>query len=132
MIEVEADLGLVQEHADEPFVLRQVRKNALDRDELLEALNAGGVGLEDLGHPARADAFDDLVFLLGHKSDGRHAPKTVGHDSTVSLPPRRSGSVPARAWRWLRQNLFSTPLNSALTLLILYGGFVGWIFAGPA
>ena len=45
----------------------------------------------------------------------------AGTGAAASRPPRRSGSVPLRAWRWLRQNLFSTPLNSALTLLILYG-----------
>ena len=38
------------------------RQDPLDRDDLLEALDAEGLGLEDLGHAADADAIEQEVF----------------------------------------------------------------------
>ncbi len=59
--------GLVQEHRDEVLVLGEVRQDALDRDLLLEALNAEGLTSEDLGHTASFEAVDDAVSLVGHR-----------------------------------------------------------------
>ena len=63
--EVRADARLVQEHADELLLLREMREHALDRDELLEALESGALRAEDLGHTARGDPLEDLVALGG-------------------------------------------------------------------
>ncbi len=88
VVEVEADLGLVQEHAHEALVLGEVGQDALDRDELLEALQATGVGLEDLGHASRVDAFKDVVALLGHGTPDPDA-------SMAAKNWRRSGGASA-------------------------------------
>ena len=40
VVQLDGELRLVDEHADELFVLRDVRQDALDRDEPLEALDA--------------------------------------------------------------------------------------------
>jgi hypothetical protein len=55
---------LVQEHLDEALLLGEVRQDALDGDALLEALDAGALGDEDLGHAARGEAFEHAVPLL--------------------------------------------------------------------
>ncbi len=56
--ELPGDLRLIDEHLDEVAVLAHRRENSLDRDDLLEALHAVGLGLEDLGHTADADAIE--------------------------------------------------------------------------
>src|SRR5690606_24340095 len=53
---------LVDEHRDELFVLGDVRQDALDREQPLEALDAIGLRLEDLGHAADVDAVEQPVF----------------------------------------------------------------------
>ena len=61
---VRREARLVEEHRDEPLLLAEVRQDALDRDLLLEALDPGALGEEDLGHAARGEALDDAVSLL--------------------------------------------------------------------
>ena len=63
--EVSADARLVQEHADELLLLGQVGKNALDGDDLLEALEAGALGAVDLRHSTSSDLLENFVALLG-------------------------------------------------------------------
>ena len=43
------------------FFSDEVRQDALDGDDLLEALEAGALGAEHLGHAAGGDALDDAV-----------------------------------------------------------------------
>ncbi len=68
VVEAGAEAGLVEEHRDEVRVLREVRQDALDRDLLLEALDALGFALEHLRHAAGLEAVHDAVSLLGHGS----------------------------------------------------------------
>ena len=46
------------------FFSDEVRQDALDRDLLLEALEARALGAEHLGHAARRELLDDAVALL--------------------------------------------------------------------
>ena len=62
VVQLAADLGLIDEHLDEVGVLRHRRQDALDGEDLLEALDAEGLGLEDLGHAANADALEQDVL----------------------------------------------------------------------
>ena len=64
---------LVEEHRDELLLLGEVRQDALDRDLLLEALEARALGAEHLGHAARRELLDDAValLLLSHAGSGR-------------------------------------------------------------
>ena len=61
---VNARLG--QQHLDEAFVLREVGKDALDRDELLEALGRDDTAFENLGHTAHGDQLEELVLAELH------------------------------------------------------------------
>ena len=54
---------LVEEHADELLVLRQVRQDAFDRNRLLEALHRLGDAAEDLRHAAVIEAFRDRISV---------------------------------------------------------------------
>ena len=56
--ELHRDLRLVDEHRDELFVLGEMREDALDGEDALEAVLAGATRLVDLGHTARADALE--------------------------------------------------------------------------
>src|SRR5690606_30130623 len=62
VFELDRDLRLVDEHADELLVRRNVGKNALDRDQPLEALDAVGLGAEHLGHAADVDPLEEIVL----------------------------------------------------------------------
>ncbi len=62
MIELSGDLRLGQKHFDEVLILRQVGKNSLQDQGLLEALGSGGLGQEHLGHPADGEPANQLVF----------------------------------------------------------------------
>ncbi len=70
--EVRAGARLVQEHPDELLLLGKVREHALDRDDLLEPLEARALGSIHLGHAARGDALDDAItlLLLCHRVEG--------------------------------------------------------------
>ena len=62
VVQLRRELGLVDEHRDELFVVGQVRQDLLDRDDLLEALDARALGLVELGHAAGGDPLEDLVL----------------------------------------------------------------------
>ena len=70
--QLRGELGLVDEHRDELFVVGQVRQDPLDRDDLLEALLAAHAGLVDLGHAAGGDLLEELV--LAEAARARAAP----------------------------------------------------------
>ena len=55
------ELGLVDEHVHEVLAERELRQDALDDEDLLEALDAVALGLEDLRHPALPEAFEQAV-----------------------------------------------------------------------
>ena len=82
-------LGLVDEHVEELLVVGEVGQDALQRHDLLEALDARPLRLEDLGHAADRHAVEELV-----------GPEAV-------VPPRRlargaaprAGAAPPRARR---------------------------------
>ena len=60
------------------LLLGEVRQHALDRDDLLEALESGALGAEHLRHAARSDPLEDLVALGG-----------LGHRKTLGAPEGR-------------------------------------------
>ena len=62
MIQLRGELRLVGEHRHELVVVGEMREDLLDRDDLLEALDAGEPRLRELGHSARRDALQDLVL----------------------------------------------------------------------
>ena len=55
------ELRLVDEHVDELRVRGQLRQNALDDEDFFEALDAEALRLEDLGHPALAEALQEPI-----------------------------------------------------------------------
>jgi hypothetical protein len=60
--ELAGDLGFIDEHLDEVLVLPHRGEDPLDGDDLLEALDAVALGLEDLGHATDADAIEEQVL----------------------------------------------------------------------
>jgi len=54
-------LGLVHEHVEELLVVREVGQDAFERHDLLEALDARPLRLEDLGHAADRHPVEELV-----------------------------------------------------------------------
>ena len=62
VLQLHGDLRLVDEHRDELVVLGDVRQDALDGDQALEALDAEGLRLEDLGHPPDVDPLEEVVL----------------------------------------------------------------------
>ena len=56
--EAGADARLVDEHRDEVRVAGELRQDALDRDDLLEAVRPGAPRQVDLRHPARRDPLE--------------------------------------------------------------------------
>ncbi len=61
------DPRFIDEHLDERSIVREVRQDLLDRDQLFEAEVALELGLEQLGHAADRQSIEDLVLpdLLG-------------------------------------------------------------------
>ncbi len=62
VLQLHGDLRLVDEHRDELFVLSDVREDAFDRQEALEALHAKRLGLEDFGHTSDVDPLEEVVL----------------------------------------------------------------------
>ena len=62
MGEARRELRLLDEHLDEGRVLRQVRQDALDDEDPLEARGPLDAPLVDLGHPPTADALEERVL----------------------------------------------------------------------
>src|SRR5262249_22593142 len=74
VLQMQREPRLIQEHADELFVLGEVRKDALDGDVLLEPLQRFRDCAEHFGHAAGVDTLGDLVFLfLGHTPSASYA-----------------------------------------------------------
>ncbi len=59
--EAHGELGLVDEHVDELGAARELGQDALDDEDLLEALDAVALGLEDLRHAALAQPLQQAV-----------------------------------------------------------------------
>src|SRR5581483_74967 len=81
VVQLNRDLRLVDEHGDEFFIFGDVRQDALDGEQALEALDAERLGLEYLGHAADVDAVEQVVFpeldrLLQRALPSRHGPVT--------------------------------------------------------
>ncbi len=62
VLELRGELRLVDEHGDEVGVVGEVRQDLLDRDRLLEALDAPHARLPDLGHAADGDPLEQRVL----------------------------------------------------------------------
>ena len=80
MGELGGEAGLVEEHLHELVVVGEVREDALDDDELLEALDAMLLGEPDLRHPAGREALEQTILS-----------QALAHD----CPPGRLGRFPA-------------------------------------
>ena len=65
MRQLTGDARFIDEHPDELAVLGDVRQDALDGDDLIDAGRAGWQCLEDLRHAADADALEQQVFPEG-------------------------------------------------------------------
>src|ERR1700712_5802042 len=74
VVKLPSDARFIDEHADELLVLGDVRKNALDGDNLVDAVRGGGQRLEPLCHSSDADALEQQVFPEGRYATrrGRH------------------------------------------------------------
>src|SRR5262249_48348011 len=67
--QVDGQLRLVDEHVDELLVGGEVREDALDDDDLLEASRARHLRLEDLGHAADRDAVQQDETAEGRREN---------------------------------------------------------------
>ena len=61
VLERALQLGLVDEHGEELGIGGEVRKDALDDQDLLEAVRARLTRAEDLGHSTDGKAFEQLI-----------------------------------------------------------------------
>lgn len=118
---------LVDEHRDELFVLGDVGKDALERDDALEAFHTHDLGLEHLGHTPDVDAFEEVVFSERSGLVQATTPKrrqqlarviplstTVGPESRKPRPRSRKAEPrrPSNAFaRWRRAAKDVSPLN---------------------
>jgi hypothetical protein len=79
--QLSGDARLVDEHADELTVLGDVRQDALDRDDLIDARSPFGNGFEDLRHAADADTLQQQILPEGRDAPyggGRHTGRGLG------------------------------------------------------
>ena len=90
VLQLSGKLGLVDEHRDELVVVREVRQDALDRDDLLKSLDAAHARPIDLGHPAGGDGLDQLVLAEGCAA-GERAGNALGLRQTHVRARRRLG-----------------------------------------
>ena len=89
MLEEGEDLGLCDQELDEALVLREVGKDALDRNGLLEAAGGHGLAAEDFRHAADADTVEQLVTR--HVEAFYHA---AGHATGARSTVRRCTGSP--------------------------------------
>src|SRR5262249_51393060 len=61
MLEGTLQLGLIDEHGEELGLLREVRQDPLDDDDLLEPVGPALPGTKDLGHAAHRKPLKQLV-----------------------------------------------------------------------
>ncbi len=83
--ELDGDLRLIDEHRDELVVLSDVRKDALDGDNLFEPLLTEGLGAPNLGHSADVDPVEQEVLPKGNRLllDGHVGARFVRAPPTV-------------------------------------------------
>jgi hypothetical protein len=96
VLELDGDLGLVDEARDELLVLGEVGQHLLDHAQLLEAGQAV-LGEEDLTHPAAREALDQEVATehLGQRRvDLGDRPRGVGSAPSEELLVHGDGHVP--------------------------------------
>ncbi len=98
VIQLRRELGLVGEHRDELFVVRQMRKNLLDRDDLLEPLHPAAARTVELGHSSGRDAFQNLVLT---ETVGTGAGDRDSGLAGATDPGRKGRRRPARGG-WFR------------------------------
>src|SRR5262245_33294806 len=84
MRQLDGDARLVDEAANEPALARGARQDALERLHLLEARDADGLDLVDLGHPALRDLLEDVV-LAETLAQRFHRPTLSRHESSNLL-----------------------------------------------
>ena len=90
VVQAQAQARLVQEHPDEPLILDQPRKNALDGDLLLEARHRLGLGHIDLGHAARVELVEWTVALRHRWSGpGKRGESVTGSVASETGPAKR-------------------------------------------
>jgi len=79
---------LLEEHLDELGLARQVRMQALDGDEPLEAANAGETRQVHRGHPARRELGDQLepIELAVLTLDGDELGQAIA-SAPIMTPP---------------------------------------------
>src|SRR5262249_37040914 len=85
---------LLEEHGEECAVVRQLRTNALQRDELFEAVEAGDAREVHLGHAARAERTQDLVAA---------EPLAGGEPRWIAAPLSLSPRVRPTIVQWYRK-----------------------------
>src|SRR5207245_479686 len=93
------ELGLVDEQLHELLVLGDARQDALERDDLREALDADLFPAEDLGHTAGVDAVEQDVIaeLLILSLRGGHGSREYSASSKKRSYRRRAAAGSARA-----------------------------------
>src|SRR5450755_3362223 len=62
VVQLNRELRLLDEHADELFVLRDVRQDAFDRNEPFEAFDTECLRAEHLGHTADVDPLEQIIL----------------------------------------------------------------------
>ena len=62
VVQLDGELGLLDEHADELFVLRNVRKDPLDGNQPFEPLDSERLRAKHLGHAADVDPLEQIIF----------------------------------------------------------------------
>src|SRR5262249_27755654 len=103
VVQLDGDLGLVDEHGDEVLVLRDAGEDALHRHHALEPLHPESLRPEDLGHAADVDALEERVFAERDWLLQRQSSWFEYSTSPCSLRTNRPGSSrftrPVRPWR---------------------------------
>src|SRR6185437_1792258 len=117
MREVRGEARLVEEHGDELLFLAELRQDALDRDLLAEALDAGALGDEHLRHAAGCQALEDAVsLLLAHSSRLASATPNLAPvappGAHFSRSPAAALYTPGRRWQGSRSAPPVTPTSS--------------------
>jgi hypothetical protein len=104
------DLRLVDEHVDEGRVLAELGEDALDDDELLEALHAVGLRLVYLGHPAPSDELEELVLAVEEGGPARHPPRTYIIRCPATTVRSAGSGEASQAWSAFRHPMEITSL----------------------
>ena len=107
--QADRELGLVDEHVDEVLAARELGQDPLDDEDLLEALDAIALGLEDLRHAALPEALEQAIATecgvhrivraplgtLASATSARDLTPSTGREHAVGerrAPGRRTGN----------------------------------------